>query len=266
MYKMNYIQQIDDKLDAAVGKFIKKPTIVKGVIHLLIVLYAAALAPKLPPAVMDLFNNNYFKLFVFALILWTAHVSPTTSILLAVAFMVTMSFATNSKHFWESMENTPTPTMLDSSVVAPTKDIAIDSAMAMIKSQVNQTPIVGAMMQNENTIVVQPNIVETSAGKVVVNPTVVVAPAVISGPGGEKVIIKPDVTFMANDNEVGAPVSVLAPPPPAQPMVEVPMPATPTPPAPAAPVTSPGEGCYPIRKYDMAKIMPFDSDNAFGSI
>jgi hypothetical protein len=68
-------------------------------------LYAARFAPSVPASVLELFNNQYLRLFVFSLILWTAQISPSTSLLIAVAFMVTMNHV-NQKPLWELLENT----------------------------------------------------------------------------------------------------------------------------------------------------------------
>ena len=99
-----YISKIDNTLDQLLKTVVQKQNIVRGVVHLLLILYAARLAPALPPQVTALFMNEYFKLFVFSLILWTAQFSPSTSILIALGFMVTVNYTTN-KPLWELLEN-----------------------------------------------------------------------------------------------------------------------------------------------------------------
>jgi hypothetical protein len=105
------INKVDYQVNAAL-KTITQPNIVKGLIHLLLILYAARLAPMLPKPAMLLFDNPYFKLFVFSLILWTAQFSPSISILIALSFMITVNYTTN-KPLWEFLDNvqgTDTPT------------------------------------------------------------------------------------------------------------------------------------------------------------
>ena len=101
---MDYIMSADKTVEKTLSPYLKKTVIVKGIIHLLIVLYAAKLAPELPKAVTDLFANSYFRLFVFSLILWTAQFSPSTSLLIALAFMITVNYSMN-KPLWEFLEN-----------------------------------------------------------------------------------------------------------------------------------------------------------------
>ena len=103
----NIIQTVDTNLNSILDNFVKKPTLIRGAVHLLLMLYAAKLAPTPPKVVLDLFDNVYFKLFAFSLILWTARFSPSTSILLALAFMVTINYSTTGK-IWEMLENTST--------------------------------------------------------------------------------------------------------------------------------------------------------------
>lgn len=98
-----YINKVDEQVNQVL-KTVTKPNVVKGLIHLLLILYAARLAPMLPEPVMKLFDNAYFKLLVFSMILWTAQFSPSISILIALSFMITVNYATN-KPLWEFLEN-----------------------------------------------------------------------------------------------------------------------------------------------------------------
>ena len=102
---MEYVKTFDTTITSTLNQYMKKPTIIRGVIHLLLILYAARIAPSLPKPVLELFENQYFKLFVFSLILWTAQFSPSTSILIALAFMITVNYSTK-KPLWEFLENT----------------------------------------------------------------------------------------------------------------------------------------------------------------
>lgn len=79
-------------------------TMLRAVVNMLLLLYATRMAPRLPDGVLQLFDNQYFRLAVFSLILWTARMNPATSILLALAFMVTTNIA-NKQPLWEFLEN-----------------------------------------------------------------------------------------------------------------------------------------------------------------
>ena len=100
---MEYIKNFDSTIEQKMNPF-KKTFYLKGILHLILVLYAAKLAPELPREVLSLFANQYFKLFIFSLILWTAQFSPSTAILISLAFMVSMN-ALNKKKLWEFLEN-----------------------------------------------------------------------------------------------------------------------------------------------------------------
>lgn len=247
---MDYIKEFDKTLNTALLKYVTKPTIVRGVIHLFLILYAAHIAPQLPRRVRMLFDNNYFKLFIFSLILWTAQFSPSTSVLIAIAFMVTINLSTKGKA-WEFLENTDPV----SAPTAPTKEIAIDAASSVLQSQQESTPVVGTVAQNPETIVIQPTIIQTPEGPAVINPSVVVAPAVVSSPSGETVMVRPDVTLVQPNAQQEQTLSL--------PALDEPAPSpspTPNPAAPKAPQSEPA-GCFPIRRYDMSKVSPLSNDN-----
>lgn len=257
---MDVIKQLDDKLTNALGTFVQKPTLIRGVVHLLLILYAARLAPTLPKPVLTLFDNAYFKLFIFSLILWTAQFSPSTSVLIAIAFLVSTNFI-NNKPLWEFLENVD-PT---SAPTAPTKDVAVDAAVATVNSQSQNSSVVTEFTQKQETVMIQPTIVDTPQGPTVVNPTVVVAEAVVTTPNGEQIIVRPDVTL------VNASVPTQAPEPapteaptqaPVQTLTQAPTqaPSAPAPaPEPTQAPTQEQSGCYPIRRYDMTKVLPFES-------
>jgi hypothetical protein len=286
---MDYVKLFDDTLNERLSQLVRKPTLVRGIVHLLLILYSARLAPTLPKQVMLLFENQYFKLFVFSLILWTAQFSPSTSILIAIAFMVTVNYS-NQRPLWEMLENMEEEANQgineESAPEAPSKEMAVEATAAVVNAQVENTPVVTGVSQKEETIIVQPKIVDTPQGPVVVNPTIVIAPVVVETPSGEKMIIKPDVSNVKVDEKAAAAVMAgnAAPAPAPVPVAEqipvaVPefvfVPAPEPVPAPApAPAPSPAEpkeqraepaGCYPIRRYDMQKVSPQSMDDYYGS-
>lgn len=98
------VNSFDTQVGSAFQRYIQGPTLVRGVVHLLLILYAARLAPVPPKQVLVLFENVYFKLFIFSLVLWSAQFSPSTSILIALAFMVTINYTTKGQ-LWEMLDN-----------------------------------------------------------------------------------------------------------------------------------------------------------------
>ena len=220
-----YVREFDAKINDVLKKVMKKGTLIQGVVHLFLMLYAVKLAPELPKPVLKLFENAYFKLLIFSLILWTAQFNPSTSVLIAVGFMVTLN-AANQKPLWEFIENT------NGLPIAPNEASAIQQSAANISAQVSNSPIIAGVSQNTETTVITPNIVNTSQGPVVVNPSVVIAPAVVAAPTGEKIIVEPKVA------------SIQSAPQPQQPQES---------------------GCYPVRKYDLANLQPYDNNDTFAN-
>jgi hypothetical protein len=204
---MEQIKDFDSAAEKLMSQYLKKPTLIKGVIHLFLILYAARVAPRPPKAVLDLFENQYFKLFFFSLILWTAQFSPSTSLLIAISFMITMNYF-NKKALWEFMENTEA----SSAPVAPSKEVALETTAMVVENQAQEPTVVQTMTQTPETIVIQPTIVETSEGTTVQNPSVVISPAIVSNENGEKLLIKPEVTVINVPTTTPAPATTTAAP------------------------------------------------------
>jgi hypothetical protein len=127
---MEAIRKIDIQVSSLLNK-VSETIYVKAVLHLLLVLYAARLAPEIPQVVADLFVNPYFKLLIFSLILWTAQISPSTSILIALAFMVTLNHV-NKKPLWEFLDNVDAATK----IVTDAVPAAVESANPTVSTAV----------------------------------------------------------------------------------------------------------------------------------
>jgi len=260
-----FVKQYDDLVNQIFNTYVKKPTLIRGILHLLLILYATRLAPSLPKPVLILFENSYFKLFIFSLILWTAQFSPSTSLLIALGFMVSINYA-NQKPLWEFLENVEVEKKdITAAPMAPSKEVAFQAAAAIVQQQDQQTPIVQGVAQKQDTIVIQPTVVQTPQGAAVFNPSVVVAPAVVATPSGQKVIIQPEV------NVVEAPKQPAPAPDPAPALAPALAPA----PAPAAPKeqtaqpaatpSAQGQGCYPMRRNDLSNVSAYEGGNSYGS-
>lgn len=191
---MEYVKKFDTVANDLMNRVYRRPQIVSALVHMLIILYAARLAPELPVAVLRIVNNPYFKLFIFALILWTAKASPSTSILIALAFMVTMNYV-NNKVLWEFMGNVDSYDPSET-VFAPTKDIAVKKAVENVDIQKSAPLVVDNVIQENKTMYIAPKVIETNNGPVVVNPTVVVTPAIVSDITGKQYVVQPDMTLI----------------------------------------------------------------------
>lgn len=103
---MSYFAKVDNMIEPFLENYIRKPVFIKGILHLVLALYVVRLAPQLPLPVLRLFENAYFKLFIFSLVLWSAQFSPSTALLISLAFLVTMNYVNTGK-VWEFLENVP---------------------------------------------------------------------------------------------------------------------------------------------------------------
>jgi hypothetical protein len=257
---MEYINALDSHIEKTMSPF-KKTFYLKGVLHLLIVLYAAKLAPELPIEVLSLFENQYFKLLIFSLILWTAQFSPSTAILISVAFMVSMN-AVNKKALWEFLENTsapapapepasaPAPAPAQVVEVSPAQSIEAVKILAQAASSNEASP--SAVVANVANIAAANVTTEVGANALKQLAEQAIVPESGAPPKVEEAIIKV--------------VDSIPPPPP--PPAPAPIPQIAQKVAVSEPALAPpSTGCYPIRRYDMSKVVSArPSDNSSNPI
>ena len=258
---MEYINTLDSHIEETMSPF-KKTFYLKGALHLLIVLYAVKLAPALPVEVLSLFENQYFKLLIFSLILWTAQFSPSTAILISVAFMVSMN-AINKKALWEFLENeeekkveclenisAPAPEPAQVVQVSPAQSIEAVKVLAQAASSNEASP--PAVIANVANIAAANVTTEAGANALKQLAEQAIVPAPGAPPKVEEAIIK---------------VVDSIPPPPSPPVpapVPAPIPQIAQKVAVSEPASAPASaGCYPIRRYDMSKVVSArPSDNS----
>ncbi|NBU33750.1 hypothetical protein EB118_18180 [bacterium] len=255
---MEVVQKFDKAANDILEKIYRKPKLVRGFVNLLLILYAARIAPALPAKILVLFDNVYFKLFVFSLILWTAQFSPSTSLMISLAFMITINLL-NERGAFEFMDNVrdeifkdAKPEFMDNVVgaeylegmdntavvpnvvIAPSVNDAVQGAMQNINGMVNNTPVVNSVEQKDNAIVITPTVVNTPSGTAVINPSVVISPAVVSTPQGDKIVVSPNVKTITE----------------------------------ASPLPEESSSCYPVRKVDMTVVSGVDEVDAanFGQV
>lgn len=244
---MEYLKDFDVTINKSLSP-VMKPTFVKAIIHLLLVLYAARIAPRLPRSVYDLFENQYFKLFIFSLILWTAQFSPSISILISLAFIMTINYA-NRQPIWEFMENespieTPTPDKAvkdeGASTPVPTPDQAVEGIKILAEGASSSTPV-------------PPEVVAPIANAVLSAATSTAGVDAITALAEQAMTPVAGVPEKVSEAVQVAVTSVA-------PVAQVPAPA----PAPtAAPVQSKEAElqpapCYPIRRQDMTKVGSYE--------
>lgn len=81
----------DSMFQQSVGSAFPAGSIAAAVLRLVLVLYAGMAAPSLPPAAMNLFENPLFRVAILMLVVWIGGTDPSTSLLIAVGFMVSMN-------------------------------------------------------------------------------------------------------------------------------------------------------------------------------
>jgi hypothetical protein len=246
----------------------------QALLYLVIILYATKFAPSLPQQVVNLVDNQFFKIFVFFMVIWSAKHSPTTALVIAVAFLMTLNYINNVKMF-EKLETDLKNEVLNTEI-GPMTDVPQSAAGEVVLPPV----------------VVEPKIVQTQDGSsMVMTPQVVIASKEFTTPSGEVVVITPEVMqtgpISATMGSMSVP-SQMAPVPPLPEQMPAPspeqMPApspeqmpAPSPeqaPAQAAPQAPPqappsqpyNESCFMMQSYDMSKVTGIESGSGFASI
>lgn len=77
------------------------------IIGLLLICYASYLRPSVPNGMSWLFDNFVARIAILSLILWTSNKNPTMSLVIALAFVVTLNVA-NGKGAFENFEGPKT--------------------------------------------------------------------------------------------------------------------------------------------------------------
>ncbi len=80
---------------------------VSTVLSIFLALYAGLAKPTLPTPILKLFNNQVFRILVLSLIAYRANRDPQLSIMIAVAFTVSLNMLAerNMKESFEQMEH-----------------------------------------------------------------------------------------------------------------------------------------------------------------
>ena len=89
----NLFKQLTGPIDN-LFKTLDSDKIVSSVLSLFLVLYGGMAAPKLPMSIAKLFKNTIFKLLIMSLIVYMSTKDTSTSILIVVAFVISMQTLT----------------------------------------------------------------------------------------------------------------------------------------------------------------------------
>ena len=240
---MEYLKTFDRSIDSFLGPVIRKTDLVRGIVHLLLMLYAARIAPSLPRQVLLLFENQYFKLFFFAIILWTAQFSPSTSILISLAFLVTVNYA-NKKPLWEFLENVDAQSTEVVQAIQTLGEGAASEQAMPAEEIIPAANVAAAAVQTEDGLNAVKALAEQAMAPSAAEPAQVLEAVKIAAEG---VAPAPEVPSPAPE-PAPAPAPAPAPVQPKEPLPE------------PAPVPQ-DQGCYPVRRYDMSKVNPQSYDN-----
>lgn len=86
------LQSLNDQIDVLTNNLgLKENKYVFAILIIFTIAYASAFAPQLPESVLSLFQYTAVRLFIIFLIAYTANKNPTLSLMIAVAFLVTMN-------------------------------------------------------------------------------------------------------------------------------------------------------------------------------
>ena len=69
----------------------------KVIITFFLVFYGATASPKLPNFILNLFQNEIFRVFILSLIVYKGNSNPTLSILIAFSFVIVMNMINKKK-------------------------------------------------------------------------------------------------------------------------------------------------------------------------
>ena len=228
----------DSVVNNTLGKALENKYIF-AIIHMLLFLYASTIAPTLPPRALAVLDNFFVKLFAMFLILFSARVSPSISILVALCFLVTMNYINHGK-FIEFLENTQqSPVELDKDDGTPQK---IDTNVMA------------------DAVTIKPLVLTNTDGQtILVTPTVEIIPTQVVDKNGNVESVYPIVNFTTMPPTTTTTVSPVIQPPTTQ--------------VPEFPITQQAEttvshqsGCLPNRQVDMENVVALDSEDDFGTV
>ena len=246
-------------------------------IQFLLILYIGRLGPKVPVTITYLFNNPYYRLFVFTIIFMYAKVNFTTSVLMSLAFIMTMQVVSDNA-IMEQLDDVGGSSLTDGMIVAPSANLA----QVEVQSDLNVPAFVQTVTTSPETIVIKPTLDDQGNATV---PNVVIAPIAVVDSQGKTSTLEANVSVIKQNDNIGAP---LVPSGPLN-LQSLPVP-DPVPAVLAAPVSgvvgaktdineevvskfaskvideirATSGSCYPNRRVDMANVVGADTQLSVG--
>lgn len=158
-----------------------------AITHLMLFMYASTIAPVLPPKALVILDNFFVKLFAMFLILYSARISPSISILVALCFLVTMNYINHNK-FIEFLDNTQqSPVDLDQDDGTP--------------QNIDETVMADA-------VTIKPLVLTNTDGQtILVKPTVEITPTQVVDKNGNVESVYPIVNFMEQEKVPEFPIT-----------------------------------------------------------
>jgi hypothetical protein len=114
-----------ESLDQVLGDALENQYVSAGV-TLLLVLYAGVAAPRLPRMVKRLFENPVFRVLVLSVIVYKGNKDPKLSLMIAVAFVVSMNIL-NKEHFKENFAELNNSNTMDNDMSNDTEPTPVDN-------------------------------------------------------------------------------------------------------------------------------------------
>jgi len=93
----NSIQNIFYNINDELNSQLQNPYI-SGTLNILLILYSSLAAPELPDFMKTFFKSTIGKIIIISLIAFTANKNINISLLVAIAFVITLNFINTEEH------------------------------------------------------------------------------------------------------------------------------------------------------------------------
>lgn len=153
------LNQANTFIEKHLGKIVHNQYVFP-VLHLMIILYAAKVAPILPQEILKIFDNFFFKIVFMFLILFTARFEPMTAIFITIAFLITMNYVHHGKLI-EFLDNVDNEMASQGAVLQVASNIVETTPESTPESTPETTP--------ETTPEITPESTPTPSGSIFVN-------------------------------------------------------------------------------------------------
>ncbi len=199
---MSNLAAISDRIDTILSKsigFTRTNPVVFAIAVLVLNMYASAVAPSLPPSVTWIFDNSFFKIAFVFLLLFISKVSPSIALVLSVAFIVSLTYATKNKFLeYFDLIHTPLKQSGNGEVSGRSATNAARNAVANARSLGQSVSVVSGTEKTSGGAAVTPQLITNVGGKTIVkNPEVTIQPIVVLSDTGEPTMIMPTVAFQS---------------------------------------------------------------------